>query len=114
MTVPAGRDRRAIMKLGLASAGIPLLSRALLLPAEAQTRREDQPLRDGSVVTVSPGFQMFYREDWLGAPWLDGEPVVFLHGNLETGEVWYGWVPRMAQQFRLFRPDLPGYGRSTV
>jgi pimeloyl-ACP methyl ester carboxylesterase len=57
---------------------------------------------------------MFYREDWLGAPWLDPEPVVFLHGNLETGEVWYGWVPRMAQQFRLFRPDLPGYGHSTV
>lgn len=56
---------------------------------------------------------MFYREDWLGSPWLESaEPVVFLHGNLETGEVWYGWVPRMAQQFRLFRPDLPGYGRS--
>ena len=55
---------------------------------------------------------MYYREDWLGAPWLDGDPVIFLHGNLETGEIWYGWVPRMAQRFRLFRPDLPGFGRS--
>jgi len=55
---------------------------------------------------------MYYRQNWLGAPWLDGEPVVFLHGNLEIGEIWYGWVPRMAQRFRLYRPDLPGFGRS--
>jgi 3-oxoadipate enol-lactonase len=52
--------------------------------------------------------------DWLGAPWLDGEPILFLHGNLETREVWYGWVPQMAQLFRLYRPDLPGFGRSKV
>jgi pimeloyl-ACP methyl ester carboxylesterase len=57
---------------------------------------------------------MYYKEDWLGAPWLNGEPVLLLHGNLETSEIWYGWVPRMAQQFRLFRPDLPGFGRSTA
>jgi pimeloyl-ACP methyl ester carboxylesterase len=57
---------------------------------------------------------MYYKEDWLGAPWLNGEPALLLHGNLETNEIWYGWVPRMAQQFRLFRPDLPGFGRSTA
>ncbi len=57
---------------------------------------------------------MYYKEDWLGAPWLNGEPALLLHGNLETNEIWYGWVPRMAQQFRLYRPDLPGFGRSTA
>jgi pimeloyl-ACP methyl ester carboxylesterase len=102
------------MRLGIASAGIPLVSQALLPAAEAQTKPRDSGARGGSTVSVSPGLEMFYREDWLGAPWLDSDPVVFIHGNLETGEVWYGWVPRMAQQFRLFRPDLPGYGRSTV
>jgi 3-oxoadipate enol-lactonase len=100
------------MKLGLASAGIPLVSQTLLPMAEAQTRPRDNGASGGSIVPVSPGLEMFYREDWLGAPWLDSEPAVFLHGNLETGEVWYGWVPRMAQQFRLFRPDLPGFGHS--
>lgn len=113
MALSAGESRRAIVRLGLASAGIPLVSHALLPAAMAQSKRQDYGAR-GSMVAVSSGLQMFYREDWLGAPWIDGEPVVFLHGNLETGEVWYGWVPRMAQQFRLFRPDLPGYGRSTV
>jgi pimeloyl-ACP methyl ester carboxylesterase len=102
------------VKLGIASAGIPLVSRVLAPAAVAQTKPRDNAAQRGSTVTLSPGLQMFYREDWLGAPWLDSEPVVFLHGNLETGEVWYGWVPRMAQQFRLFRPDLPGYGRSTA
>jgi len=110
----ARQDRRAFVKLGIASAGIPLVSRVLAPAAVAQTKPRDNAAQRGSTVTLSPGLQMFYREDWLGAPWLDSEPVVFLHGNLETGEVWYGWVPRMAQQFRLFRPDLPGYGRSTV
>ncbi len=114
MTLSAGQGRRAIMKLGVASVGIPLVSRALLPVAEAQAKRQDIGARGGSIVAVSPGLQMFYREDWLGAPWLDAEPIVFLHGNLETGEVWYGWVPQTAQQFRLFRPDLPGYGHSAA
>lgn len=112
MELSAGPRRRSLIKLGLASAGIPLISRALLPVAEAQVKRPENGARGGSMIQVSPGLQMFYREDWLGAPWLDGEPVVFLHGNLENGEIWYGWVPRMAQQFRLFRPDLPGYGRT--
>jgi 3-oxoadipate enol-lactonase len=64
------------------------------------------------MAALRSGLQVYYREDWLGAPWLDGEHVVFLHGNLEIGEIWYGWVPRMAQRMRLYRPDLPGFGRS--
>lgn len=114
MTALAKQGRRAFMKLGLASAGLPLVSQALLPVAEGKPRPDDNAARGESTVSVSSGLQMFYREDWLGAPWLDPEPVVFLHGNLETGEVWYGWVPRMGQQFRLFRPDLPGYGRSAA
>jgi pimeloyl-ACP methyl ester carboxylesterase len=65
-------------------------------------------------VSLSPGLQMHYRVDWLGAPWAKPETVLFIHGNLESGEVWYGWVPRMGQRFRLLRPDLPGFGLSTV
>jgi pimeloyl-ACP methyl ester carboxylesterase len=75
---------------------------------------EDGGERGGSVASLRPGLQMFYKDEWFGAPWLDAEPVVFLHGNLETNAIWYGWVPRMAQRFRLLLPDLPGYGRSTV
>ena len=53
----------------------------------------------------------FYREDWLGEPWRKPEPVVLIHGAHESSVEWYAWVPRMAQEYRLIRPDLP-LGRS--
>jgi len=57
---------------------------------------------------------LFYREDWLGEPWRKPETVVLIHGNDESSVEWYGWVPRMAQEYRLIRPDLPGLGHSRV
>ena len=68
----------------------------------------------GPPVSLAPGLQIHYREDWFGLPWTTPEAALFLHGNLESGEVWYGWVPRMAQRFRMIRPDLPGFGLSTA
>jgi pimeloyl-ACP methyl ester carboxylesterase len=56
----------------------------------------------------------FYREDWLGEPWRRPEPAVLIHGNDESSVEWYAWVPRMAQEYRLIRPDLPGLGHSNV
>ena len=56
----------------------------------------------------------FYREDWLGEPWRKPQPVVLIHGNDESSVEWYAWVPRMAQEYRLIRPDLPGLGHSNV
>src|SRR6266446_7610214 len=56
----------------------------------------------------------FYREDWLGEPWRKPEPVVLIHGNDESSVEWYAWVPRMAQEYRLIRPDLPGLGHSKI
>jgi len=114
MSSSAKPGRRAFVKWGLASAGVPLVSDALGALADGKVEPLDNGERGGSTISVGSGLQMHYKEDWLGAPWLDGEPALLLHGNLETNEIWYGWVPRMAQQFRLFRPDLPGFGRSTA
>jgi 3-oxoadipate enol-lactonase len=58
--------------------------------------------------------ELFYRDDWLGAPWIKPDPVMFIHGNDESSISWFGWVPRMGQEFRLLRPDLPGLGRSAI
>jgi pimeloyl-ACP methyl ester carboxylesterase len=57
---------------------------------------------------------LFYREDWLGEPWRMPEPVVLIHGNDESSVEWYAWVPRMAQEYRVIRPDLPGLGHSSI
>jgi pimeloyl-ACP methyl ester carboxylesterase len=61
-----------------------------------------------------PKQDLFYREDWFGEPWRKPETAVLIHGNDESSIVWYGWLPRMAQEFRVIRPDLPGFGRSKV
>jgi 3-oxoadipate enol-lactonase len=58
--------------------------------------------------------ELFYREDWFGEPWRKPDTAILIHGNDESGIVWYAWVPRMGQEFRLLRPDLPGFGRSKV
>jgi 3-oxoadipate enol-lactonase len=57
---------------------------------------------------------LFYEDDWLGAPWLKPEPALLIHGAGESSRAWFGWVARLAQQFRLLRPDLPGFGRSAL
>jgi 3-oxoadipate enol-lactonase len=57
---------------------------------------------------------LFYREDWLGEPWRKPETAVLIHGNDESSTEWYAWVPRLAQEYRLIRPDLPGLGHSKV
>jgi pimeloyl-ACP methyl ester carboxylesterase len=102
------------MKLGVMTAGAPLVSNVLLSGVEGAPMPEDKMQQGGSTAALRSGLQVYYREDWLGAPWLNGEPVVFLHGNLEVGDIWFGWVPRMAQHYRLYRPDLPGFGRSKI
>lgn len=112
MNAPSRVNRRTLVKLGVGILGVPIISQFVTLPAQEGPKSEDEKGRAGTTAVLSSGLQVYYREDWLGAPWLDGEPVVFLHGNLETGEIWYGWVPVMAQRFRLYRPDLPGFGRS--
>jgi len=70
--------------------------------------------KQGPVVAISPGLQVGYRDDWLGEPWEKPEAMLLIHGNIESGVVWYGWVPRLGSEYRLLRPDLPGFGHSTI
>lgn len=43
-----------------------------------------------------------------------GTPVLFLHGNPDTGALWRGLVDRLRPHHRCIVPDLPGYGLSTA
>jgi 3-oxoadipate enol-lactonase len=66
------------------------------------------------IISLDSGVELFFEDDWLGAPWVTPETAVLIHGAGESSRAWFGWVPRMAQSFRLLRPDLPGFGRSSV
>lgn len=44
----------------------------------------------------------------------DGPPLLLLHGYPQTGAMWAGIAPDLAERFTLVVPDLRGYGRSSV
>ena len=64
-------------------------------------------------ILKSPGLEMHYEVDDFTAPWTQPETILMLHGNCESGAAWYGWVPHLAPHYRLVRPDMRGFGRST-
>jgi pimeloyl-ACP methyl ester carboxylesterase len=62
---------------------------------------------------ITNDLEMFYRDDSFTPPWKVPEAMLLMHGNAESGEAWNGWMPFLAQQFRVVRPDMRGFGRST-
>jgi pimeloyl-ACP methyl ester carboxylesterase len=95
-------SRRSILKSSCAYGAA--VGGAGLFPGgvPAQTRSAAQPT------------DRFYRDDWFGEPWRDPAAVVLIHGALESGIVWYAWMPTLAAEYRVIRPDLPGCGQSAV
>ncbi len=62
---------------------------------------------------VTPDLDMHYVVDDFTDPWTSPETILMLHGNSESGLAWYGWVPQLARHYRVVRPDMRGYGKST-
>jgi 3-oxoadipate enol-lactonase len=100
-------SRRDLLHAGTGATAMLAVS---ALPDEAA--RAQAPVQ--ATGQTGPREDLFYREDWFGEPWRKPETAILIHGNDESSIVWYAWVPRMAQEFRVLRPDLPGFGRSTV
>jgi 3-oxoadipate enol-lactonase len=92
-------SRRSILQ---ATGGALVAGSAMPNSADAQAPAAARPM------------DRFFRDDWFGAPWLEPQAVVLVHGALESGIVWYAWVPPLAKEYRVIRPDLPGCGLSTV
>lgn len=42
----------------------------------------------------------------------DGEPVIFVHGNPDSADVWQPFLDRAGELGRVIAPDMPGFGRS--
>ena len=66
------------------------------------------------IAGVSSDLQMFYRDDDFVEPWRRHEAVLLLHGNAESSAAWYGWMSHLAKHYRVVRPDMRGFGDSTV
>src|ERR1700674_5720359 len=103
-------SRRDVLHFGYGAAA------ALAVSALAPSGALD-PVRavaQGAPASNASAEDFFYRDDWFGEPWRKPETAVLIHGNEESSIVWYAWLPRIAQQFRVVRPDLPGFSRSRI
>lgn len=61
----------------------------------------------------SPDLTMHYEVDDFTDPWTAAQTILLLHGNAESSLAWYAWVPKLARRYRVVRPDMRGFGRST-
>lgn len=41
-----------------------------------------------------------------------GQPILFLHGNPDSSDLWSGVIDGLGSRFMCIAPDLPGFGRS--
>jgi pimeloyl-ACP methyl ester carboxylesterase len=62
---------------------------------------------------LAPGARMHYVVDDFTDPWTRPDCVLMLHGIAETSNAWRMWVPHFARRYRVVRPDLRGFGRSS-
>jgi 3-oxoadipate enol-lactonase len=65
-------------------------------------------------LTVEPGLTLHFEDDDFADPWCSHDTFVLLHGFAESSAAWFAWVPHLARRFRVLRPDLRGFGRSSV
>ncbi len=66
------------------------------------------------VAQLDPTVALHYQDDYFGEPWQQPETVLLVHGVAESSQAWFAWVPHLARCFRVLRPDLRGFGRSSI
>lgn len=65
------------------------------------------------IARLDASLEMHYEIDDYTDPWCEPETVLMLHGNAESGAMWFGWAPQLARDFQVVRPDMRGFGAST-
>src|SRR3954468_7108350 len=66
-----------------------------------------------AVHRVAPDLQMHYEVDDFTDPWQESDTILLIHGNNESSAAWFGWIPTLARRYKIVRPDMRGFGRST-
>lgn len=84
----------------VAIAGLALLYRPELPPDVLEALYSDEQSR----FVELEGMRVHFKDEGAGAP------LLLLHGTGSSLHTWDGWVERLAGDFRLIRPDIPGFG----
>jgi pimeloyl-ACP methyl ester carboxylesterase len=61
---------------------------------------------------ASDGTYLHYCLDDFSDPWKPAQWVVLLHPAMGSAKRLYAWVPHLAREYRVVRPDIRGHGQS--
>ena len=65
-------------------------------------------------VRLDDTLEMFYRVEDFTDPWRRPDTVLLHNCNGKNHRFWWGWVPVLAQHYRVVRLDARGFGQSTA
>jgi 3-oxoadipate enol-lactonase len=65
-------------------------------------------------IEIAGDLRVHYEDDDFADRWSRHDTFLLLHGFAESSEAWFAWVPHLARHHRVIRPDLRGFGRSTI
>jgi len=65
-------------------------------------------------VRIDDLLDMYYELDDYTDPWTTPDTILLVHGVADTSRAWFAWVPQLGRRFRVLRPDLRGFGQSSV
>jgi 3-oxoadipate enol-lactonase len=113
------KNRRRLLQTGFSVAAGAAV--APMVAAQPHTARTLGPphgsaaqATEPSLIEIRPGVKMAYEDQYFGAPWIRPETVVLIHGNGESSLAWTQWVGPLSTNYRVIRPDIPGFGRSPI
>ncbi len=69
-------------------------------------------MREGRFA-LADGAEMYFRLDDFSEPWRDAPAILMVHGFGEASDAWHLWVPHFVRDYRVYRVDRRGFGRST-
>ena len=65
-------------------------------------------------VRIDETLDLYYELDDFTDPWTTPDTILLVHGVADTSKAWFAWIPRLARQFRVLRPDMRGFGHSSI
>jgi 3-oxoadipate enol-lactonase len=64
--------------------------------------------------TSSDGISLAYAVDDYTDRWKPAETLIMVHAAMGSSRRFYAWVPYLAREFRVVRPDSRGHGLSAI
>jgi len=87
------------------------ISNYFLIPNGKNNTMDTRPMLN---FLASDGLKLRYTIDDFTDPWRTPETLVLLHAAMGNSRRLYAWVPHLAREFRVVRPDLRGHGQSDI